>query len=78
MRSNVCLLKLFAFIKIKINNTSNNNISFGADSSYDDIKVLVNELKNVISKNLSIEQHSHITAESALKSIIIASMDLEE
>lgn len=54
-------------------------VVYHLDKSYGAyIKVLVNELKNVISKNLSIEQHSQISAESALKSIIIASMELEE
>ena len=54
-------------------------IIYHLDKSYANyIKVLVNELKNVIAKNLAIEHHSEITAESALKSIIIASMELEE
>ena len=54
-------------------------VLFHLDKSYSNyIKVLVNELKALIAKNLSIEQRSRISSETALKSVIIASMELED
>ncbi len=54
-------------------------ILYHLDKSYSNyIKILVNELKGLIAKDLSIEQHSQISSETALKSIIIASMDSED
>ncbi|MBO5712265.1 MAG: hypothetical protein J6R47_05440 [Acholeplasmatales bacterium] len=54
-------------------------VLYHLDRSYSNyIKILVNELKSLIAKELSIEQHSQISSENALKSIIIASMESEE
>lgn len=54
-------------------------ILYHLDKSYSNyIKVLVNEIKSLVAKNLAIENHSQISSENALKSIIIASMDMED
>lgn len=42
------------------------------------IAALVNQIKALVAKQLSIENSSKISSETALKSVIIASMDLED
>lgn len=42
------------------------------------ITALVNQIKGLIAKQLSIENSSKISTEAALKSVIVASMDLED
>ncbi len=54
-------------------------ILYHIDKSYSNyIYVLVNEIKSLIAKQLSIENNSKVSSETALKSIIIASMDMED
>ena len=54
-------------------------VLYHLDKSYSNyIKVLVNEIKALIAKNLAIENHEYISSEDALKSIIISSLELEE
>ena len=54
-------------------------ILYHLDKSYGPyIKVLVNEIKAVIAKNLAIENRNQISTEDAIKSIIVNSLDLED
>lgn len=54
-------------------------ILYHLDKNYSNyISILVNEIKSLIAKQLSIQNTSKVSSETALKSIIIASMDMED
>lgn len=69
-------LKMESINKEYRNNMKDSTVLYHLDDSYyDRVKVLTNELRHVISSNLSYFAHTDIPAESAMKSMLMQSIN---